>query len=163
MRLLTTARRHGVRLVSFVEKRLTAIFTVVRAPWLILSGLWSELILLLGCLVHGVQDAEVMLCMLEIALGHHAVSAAGRIPAKLQVLLEKLLRRAADSQIGSAAVKHMVSIEWNPATMMAQPTAAATAAAGASAISMTPATHAFHVHFSCCLAFFALHGEDANR
>ena len=50
-------------------------------------------------LVHGVEDAEVMLGVLEVGFRHHPVAAAGRIAAELQVLLEQLLRCAAQPHV----------------------------------------------------------------
>ena len=71
-------------------------FTAIRPILAILRLIAALLILLMlhRRLVHGVQDAEVMLCMLEIAFGHHAIPTAGRVAPKLEVFFEKLLRRA---------------------------------------------------------------------
>ena len=83
-------------------------------PILAILRLVAALLLLLMLhrgLVHGVQDAEVMLRMLEIPFRHHAISAAGRIAPKLEVFFEKLLRRAAQPQIRPVRVKNMVAVE----------------------------------------------------
>jgi len=87
--------------------RFTAIFGLVATflafgPILAILLLIAALLILLMLhrgLVHGVQNAEVMLCMLEIAFRHHAIPTAGRIAPKLEVFFEKLLRRAAQPQI----------------------------------------------------------------
>ena len=59
---------------------------------------------------HRVENAKVVLGMLEIAFGHHPVAHAGRIAAKLQIALEQLLRGAAYPQIRAAAVEHVVAV-----------------------------------------------------
>ena len=116
--------------------------------------LLAVLLALLRRLVHRVQDAEIVLGVLEIALRHHPVAAAGRVAAELEVFLEQLLRRPADAQIGTIAVEHVVAVERNAAAstapVMPQP---ATAATPAATWSMAASTHAFHVHYCCCRAF----------
>lgn len=61
-------------------------------------------------LVHGVQNAKIMLGMLEVALGHNPITRARRVTAELQILLKKLLRRTADAQVGPDAVEYVVTI-----------------------------------------------------
>ena len=78
--------------------------------------LLAVLLVLLRRLVHRVQDAEIVLGVLEVALRHHPVAAAGRIAAELQVFLEQLLRRSADAQIRTVAVEHVVAVERDVAT-----------------------------------------------
>ena len=68
---------------------------------------------LLRRLVHGVEDAEIVLGVLEVAFRHHAVAAAGRVAAELEVFLEQLLGGAADAQVRSIAVEDVVSVERN--------------------------------------------------
>jgi hypothetical protein len=100
-------------------------------------------------LVHQVEDAEVVLGMLEITLRHHAVATTGRVAAQLKVFLEQLLGGAADPYVRPIAVEDMVPIEWNPAArVMAHTAATATAATPATttAGAMIAASHAFHVH-----------------
>jgi len=65
--------------------RLVAAFATLRPFRAVLRLITTLLVLLMlhRGLVHGVQDAEVMLRMLEIAFRHHAIAAAGRIAAKL--------------------------------------------------------------------------------
>ena len=53
--------------------------------------------------------------MLEISLRHHAVAAAGRIAAELQVFLEQLLGGAADAHVRAVAVEDVVAVERDPA------------------------------------------------
>jgi hypothetical protein len=100
-------------------------------------------------LIHQVEDAEVVLGMLEIALRHHAVAATRRVTAQLQVLFEQLLGGAADPYVRPIAVEDVISIEWNPtARVMAYTAATATAATPATTTARTvvAASHAFHVH-----------------
>ena len=83
-------------------------------PILAILRLIAALLILLMLhrgLVHGVQDAEVMFRMLEIAFRHHAIPAAGRIAPELEVFFEKLLRSAAQPQIRPVRVKNMVAVE----------------------------------------------------
>jgi hypothetical protein len=48
----------------------------------------AALLILLRRLIHRIQDAEVVLGVLEIAFRHHAIAAAGRITSELQVFFE---------------------------------------------------------------------------
>jgi len=99
--------------------RFTAIFGLFATfrpfrPILAILRLVAALLILLMLhrgLIHGVQDAEVMLRMLEIAFRHDAIPAAGRIAPKLEVFFEKLLRRAAQPQIRPVGVKNVVAVE----------------------------------------------------
>ena len=107
------------------------------------------LLVLLRRLVHRVQDAEIVFSVLEIAFRHNPVATAGRIAAKLEVFLEQLLSGAANPQIGSVAVEHMVAIERDTtaasaAAMMPKSSSATTTTTG----SMATSTHTFHVHSS---------------
>ena len=56
-----------------------------------------------------------MFGVLEVALRHHPVAAAGRVAAELEIFLEQLLRRAADAQVRPVAVEDMVAVERNTA------------------------------------------------
>jgi hypothetical protein len=108
---------------------------------------------LLGRLRHRVQDAKIMFGILEIALRHHPVAAAGSIAAKLQVFLEKLLRRATNAQIGTHAVEHMIAVQRNLTALLADLTATAAASTTAATASATTApvvasAHTFHIHAS---------------
>ena len=93
-----------------------------------------------------------MLSVLKIALGHHPITAARRVPPQLQIFLKQLLGRAADPDIGAIAVEYVVPVERNTPTRMVAHTPATTATAAATASSATAAralvaaTHAFHVH-----------------
>ena len=105
-------RAPGLRLVG-LARRLGALLVAIGPA---LAGLLLAVLLtLLRRLVHRVQDAEIVLGVLEIALRHHPVAAAGRVAAKLEVLLEQLLRRAADAEIGAVAVEDVVAVERNAA------------------------------------------------
>ena len=112
-------------------------------------------------LVDGVDDAEVVLGVLEIALGHHAVTAAGRVAAELEIFLEQLLGRAADAQVGTVAVEDVVAVEGDVAALVPGGTAATATAATAAAV--VPATHAFHVHSGLRLFFGYRVGPDGRR
>jgi hypothetical protein len=107
-------RRDGLRFTAIFWLVATfRTFTAIR-PILAILRLVAALLILLMLhrgLVHGVQDAEVMFRMLEIAFRHHAIPAAGRIAPKLEVFFEKLLRRAAQPQIRPVRVKNMVAVE----------------------------------------------------
>ena len=102
-----------------------------------------RLVLLLR-LVDGIEDAEIVLGVLEIALRHHAVAAAGRVAAELQVFLEKLLGGAAQAQIRPIAVEDVVAIERDVAAMVPDSAATPTAPTAAAA-TMVASAHAFHV------------------
>ena len=90
--------------------------------------LLAVLLVLLRRLVHRVQDAEIVLGVLEVALRHHPVATAGRVAAELEVFLEQLLRGSADAQVGTVAVENVVTVEWNVATAAAAVMSHATAA-----------------------------------
>src|SRR6185312_11664245 len=96
----------------------------------VLLALAALLLVLLRCLVHRIQYAEIVFGVLKVAFRHDTVAAAGRIPAKLQIFLEELLRRPADPHIGTVAVEDVISIERRSATARA----------------VVAATHALHVH-----------------
>ena len=124
--------------------RLAAVLGAVGPPLLAVL-----LLVLLRRLVHRIQDAEIVLRVLEVALRHDPVAAAGRVPAELEILLEQLLGCAAHTEVGTVAVEHMIAVERDSAAagasaMMAQSAAATSAATG----SMAASTHAFHVHTS---------------
>src|SRR5208283_5633483 len=122
---LRAARRHVV--------------LVAVGPALALLALAAVLLTLLHRLVHRVQDAEIVLGVLEIAFRHHPVAARGRVAAELQVFLEQLLGGAADADVRAAAVEDVVTVERDVAWgVMADRTAAASTATGA----MTASTHA---------------------
>lgn len=112
---------------------------MLRATAIRLLLLLLALRLALLCrLVHGVQDAEIMLRMLEIAFRLHPVPAAGRVAAELEILLEQLLRGAAQPDIRTIAVEHMVPIQRNTATgVVADITAAATTTAATASTTAT--------------------------
>ena len=116
-------------------------------PPLLAAALAILRLALLRRLVHRIQDAEIMLRMLEIRLGHHAVAAAGRVATKLEVFLRELLRGAADADVRTAAVEDVVAVERDAATagMVPDWSATATAAAG----TMTTPTHTLYVHSDC--------------
>jgi len=101
------------------------------------------LLLLLSRLVHRIQNTEVVFGVLKKPFGLHPVAAAGRVPAKLEVFLEELLRGTADADIGAVAVKDVVAVKRNATGLMANSSATSTAA---TARSVVAATHTFHVH-----------------
>jgi hypothetical protein len=107
-------RRDGLRFAAIFRLITTfGAFSAFLAILAILRLIAALLILLMlhRGLVHGVQDAEVMLRMLEIPFRHHAIPAAGRIAPELEVFFEKLLRSAAQPQIRPVRVKNMVAVE----------------------------------------------------
>lgn len=66
---------------------------------------------LLGGLRHGIDDAEIMLGVLEERFCRHTVAGTGGVAAKLQIFFEKLLRRASDPTFRTIAVKYMITVE----------------------------------------------------
>jgi hypothetical protein len=121
-------------------------FALVGTPIRVVAAL---LLLLLRRLVHRVQNAEIVLGVLEEAFRLHPVSAAGRVAAKLEVFLKKLLGGATDADIRPIAVEDVVAVQRNPAALVADSAAATASAATTSAATagaMVAATHAFHVH-----------------
>src|SRR5271157_5771278 len=142
LRLVVGARHAAVlaRLgaIAFGGHAIVVLAVAVRAPIVWLTAL---LLVLLRGLVHRIEDAEIVLGVLEIALRHHAVARSGRVPAELQVFLEQLLRGAAHARVWTAAVEGVVAVERDVAAVMAYP-AASTAAA------MLASAHIFHIHAS---------------
>ncbi len=162
---LIQIRRDGLRFATIF--RLIATFRPIRAflPILWLPILWliaALLILLMlhRSLVHGVQDAEVMLRMLKIAFRHNAIPTAGRIAPKLEVFFEKLLRRAAQPQIRPVRVKYVVTVKRLAATLAATPATMTELAAPTMTVT-APAAHALHVHLYCVSLFRIRHFRDA--
>jgi hypothetical protein len=159
-------RRDGLGFAAIF--RLIATFRAIRAflPFrtLAILRLITTLLVLLMLhrgLVHGVQDAEVMLRMLEIAFRHHAIPAAGRIAPKLEVFFEKLLRRAAQPQIRAVRIKNVVAVKRLAATLAATPATMAELAAPTMSVT-APAAHALHVHLYC-VSLFRLRQFRAQR
>lgn len=93
---------------SALAPRLTTIFISTLALLLTLVPL---LLTFLSGLIHGVENTEIMLRVLEIGFCKNAVASSGRVAAQLEILLEQLLRRTTDPQIGSVTVKHMVAVQ----------------------------------------------------
>ena len=154
-------RRDGLRFAAIFG--LFATFLAF-GPILAILRLVAALLILLMLhrgLVHGVQDAEVMLRMLEIAFSHHAVPAAGRIAPKLEVFFEKLLRRAAQPQIRAVRIKNVVAVKRLAATLAATPATMAELAAPTMSVT-APAAHALHVHLYC-VSLFRLRQFRAQR
>ena len=113
-------------------------------------------LVLLGRLIHRVQNAEIVLRMLEIAFGLHAVAAAGRVAAKLEVFFEQLLGRTAQPYVRAVAIENVIAVQRYVATRIrpdgrgspATATSSAISSAASTARAMIAATHAFHVHVS---------------
>jgi len=138
---------------------LTLIISRVTFALLITSALVAlRVLLLLRCLairltlllrlIHGVKDTEVMLRMLEERLGRHPVAAARRIATKLKVFFEKLLGRAANTDLRPVAVENVVPIERDaaPRRMADRAAGPTVTTAATTARAMVAATHALHVH-----------------
>ena len=73
-----------------VIARLIGEFALILEPpraAMLRAGL-TALLTLLRRLVHHVENAKVMLGMLKIALGHHPVAAAGRVPPHLKIFFK---------------------------------------------------------------------------
>ena len=106
----------GCRILRFPRPRPASagvLFAVVLAAGGILAVLRAELALL-GSLGHGIQDAEILSRMLEVALRHHPVTAARRIAAELEIFFKKLLRGAADANIGPSLSKTWLRLSGMP-------------------------------------------------
>src|SRR5215469_4473983 len=70
------------------------------------------LCLILGQLsLLGSHDAEIMLRMLKIILGHHTVAAGIGIAGELQILLVNMAGRATDLDFGSRGIERPVGIK----------------------------------------------------
>jgi hypothetical protein len=57
--------------------------------------------------------------VLEVSFRHHPVTAARRVPTKLEIFFKQLLGRSPNAEIGPAAVEHVVAIERDTATAAA--------------------------------------------
>jgi hypothetical protein len=143
--LLANARRPRV---CFLRVRargrgLSRVLTVLVRPALS-SALLPRvtLLILLGRLIHCIQNSKIVLGVLKIAFGHHAIAAAGRITSELKILLKELLGGAADPDIRPIAVEDVVAVERNAAAMVAH----ATATTATTTRTVVAASHAFHVH-----------------
>ncbi len=98
----------GLLVFTALTTRLTAVFIGALALLLTFVPL---LLALLGGLVHGVENTEIMFRVLEIGFCKNAVASSGRVASQLEILLEQLLRRTTDPQIGPVTVKHMVAVQ----------------------------------------------------
>jgi hypothetical protein len=92
-------------------------------------------------LAHGIQYPEIVLSVLEKSFRHNPVSGAGRIPTKLQILLEQLLGGATQPYIRAIRVKHMIAVHRRVPAV-----AILLSATAAAAMPMSAASHPFHVH-----------------
>ena len=136
----------GLRVLARLAAGLFRIAIAALAA-LLRIALLTALLGLLNRLVHRVDNAEIMLGVLEVAFRHHPVPAAGRVTAELEVFLEQLLRGAAHADIGAAAVEHVVAVQRDiAAALVANLTAAAAATASTTrTATMLPSAHAFHI------------------
>lgn len=89
----------------------TRLPAILVGPLTLLLAFVALLLALLGGLVHGVENTEVVLRVLEIGFCKNAVASSGRVAAKLEILLEQLLRRTTNPEIGPVTVKHMVAVQ----------------------------------------------------
>lgn len=136
IRLLAHAGCTRLLIVRLVARTLALVAALIAAPMAsiltALRPLTALLLVLLGGLVHRIQDAEIVFGVLEIALCHDAVATARRIPSQLEVFLEQLLRRAANAEVRAGAVEHVVPVERNVSSgMVANGTATSTATTSA--------------------------------
>jgi hypothetical protein len=150
LRLITHAGRPDFGFLGFRVAHLRQFFPVLvtwavpllasalLAPWLVAPPrmaatlmavhLARTLTLLRGGLVHQVQNAKVVLGVLKVTLGHHAVATARRVASQLQVFLEQLLRGTAHPDVRAIAVEDVVPIKWDAAPGVVAHSAAATTA-----------------------------------
>src|SRR5208283_3777278 len=146
LRLVVGARHAAVlaRLgaIAFGGHAIVVLAVAVRAPIVWLTAL---LLVLLRGLVHRIENAEIVLGVLEIALRHHAVARSGRVPPEVQIFLEQLLRCAAHAHVRTVAVQDVVAVERDVAAVMAYP---ATTSAAPTAAAMLTSAHTFHGHAS---------------
>ena len=147
-RLIAGSRSTGILGLDPGRGRHTAVLAIlVMAPLPSLLALSALDLVLLGSLIHRVQDAEIVFGVLEVAFCRHPVTAAGRVAPELKILLEQLLGGATDPQIGPVAVENVVAVErYVAARVMAHTPTAAAAPTSAATRTMVAATHAFHVH-----------------
>jgi len=88
----------------------------------VLGGLLRLILGLLRLLGH--HDAEIMLRMLKIILGHDAVAAGIGVTGQLQIFLIDMAGRAADLHLGSGRIKGAIGIEAAAAIVAAAATTA---------------------------------------
>ncbi len=101
-----------------------------------------------------------MFRMLEKRLGGNSVATTGRIAPKLQVFLEQLLGRAANTDIGPIAVEDMVTVERDTtAGMVPDATTTTGSAASTATLAMSAAAHSFHVHSFAVVLFLLGWGD----
>ena len=98
----------------------------------------AVLLALLLRLVDRIDDAEVVLGVLEIRFCHNTITAAGRVSAKFQLLLKQLLGRATKTQGGTIAVEDVIAIKRNITALMPGRATATSA--------IITAAHAFYIH-----------------
>ena len=118
---MPTLRRSVSTLALGAALTLAVVVALVAVALLVVPALIGLRVLLLGSLairralllrlVHRVQDTEIMFRMLKERLCCDPVAAAGGVPAKLEVFLKKLLRRAADADFRAVAVEDVVAVE----------------------------------------------------
>lgn len=157
--ILTFRRRHlrrlgfddldGVAIGLATELRLIAARFPALARLVGWEPAWRIGRLALLNLVHGIENAEIMLRVLEIALGHYPVAGPCRIAAQLKVFLKQLLRCPTQPHIRPARIEDMIPIHRLLAGLAELSTAAAAASTSAptAPVTMAAATHAFYVHF----------------
>ena len=147
--LVAGACRAPIGVVAVPRIHLPAILALSGPPLL------AVLLPLLRGLVHRIQNAEIMLGVLEVALRHHPVATAGGITAKLEIFLEQLLRRAANANVRPVAVEHVVAVERDTpasaAALVAKP--ASTATTTTTTGTVIASAHALNIHnFSVTLS-----------
>ena len=90
------------------------------------AACWAWILGLLGR--RGRHDAVIMLRMLKIILGHHAVAAGIGVAGQLQILLIDMAGRAADLDLRARGIEGAVGIEAAAAIVAAAAAATAIAA-----------------------------------
>ena len=90
--------------------RLTIFAVLLIRTLTLLLALHPLLLALLSSLIHGIQNAKIMLGMLKIGFSKNTVTRSRCIPPELKIFFEKLLRRTTDAEIGTVAIKYMVAV-----------------------------------------------------
>ena len=101
----------------------------------LIAGLAVRVLRRLLCLILGLlgllrrHDAEVMLRMLKIILGHHPVAARIGVAGELEIFLINMAGRTADLDFRTRGIERPVGVETTTAAMAAAIVMAATAIA----------------------------------
>jgi hypothetical protein len=93
---------------------LTGLALLLRVALLALlaAAVTPALVVALGNAAHGLDQAEVVIRILPIGLGHDPVAGRPRFSRQRLVFVEYLVGVATHTHIGTAAIENLVSIRW---------------------------------------------------